>query len=628
MSRLASLRDRTFDVAIVGGGIIGAGIARDAALRGYSVALFERRDYGGGTTSGSTRLIHGGLRYLEMLDFGLVRMDLREREILLRIAPHLVRPLPFLLPFYQRSLFYRLKMRIGLWLYDLLSYDKSLPSRRTLSAAEVRAMEPALEPRGLQGAAMYYDAQASLPERLCLENILDARAHGAAAFNYAEVVGALHDGDRLAGLRVRDTLAAREAAAGDAASGARTSGASRAATGSAGAAAAETAARDATGAAASGASSAAGAEDDGDIVDVRARVVVNASGPWFDRVAGRLTATHARRIRTTKGVHFAVPSMATHAMSLFSPLDERLVFVIPWLGYTWIGTTDTDFTDDPATARATHEDMAYVLESVRPFFPQVTPESIVFSNAGVRALVMEEGDESSVSRAHQVVADERAGAPGLVSVLGGKLTGYRAIAEEATDIVSKKLDPQGPRACRTADDALPGGRYEAGQPRPGAGNAANPGNAGIAVPASRGAGRPVQAGQVASASPSFGGPDASYVDPDIYEDGARLYGARLPEVLRLAAANPRLAERLAPGCPVIAAQVVFAIREEQCLRLVDFMLRRTDLGFSRDQGRAAAPAAAALMAGELGWDDATLEAELAAFDHELDATQRFRLTPA
>lgn len=615
MSRLASLRDRTFDVAIVGGGIIGAGIARDAALRGYSVALFERRDYGGGTTSGSTRLIHGGLRYLEMLDFGLVRMDLREREILLRIAPHLVRPLPFLLPFYQRSLFYRLKMRIGLWLYDLLSYDKSLPSRRTLSAAEVRAMEPALEPRGLQGAAMYYDAQASLPERLCLENILDARAHGAAAFNYAEVVGALHDGDRLAGLRVRDTLAGRGAAADAARAAAWTAGGAEAG-------------------GSSQTSDTAGAAGGGEVVDVRARVVVNASGPWFDRVAGRLTATHARRIRTTKGVHFAVPSMATHAMSLFSPLDERLVFVIPWLGYTWIGTTDTDFTDDPATARATHEDMAYVLESVRPFFPQVTPESIVFSNAGVRALVMEEGDESSVSRAHQVVADERAGAPGLVSVLGGKLTGYRAIAEEATDIVSKKLDPQGPRACRTADDALPGGRYEAGQPWPAAGNAANPANAANAVPAPRGAGRPAQAGQAASASasaspsPSSGGPDASYIDPDIYEDGARLYGARLPEMLRLAAANPRLAERLAPGCPVIAAQVIFAIREEQCLRLVDFMLRRTDLGFSRDQGRAAAPAAAALMAGELGWDDARLEAERAAFDHELDATQRFRLIPA
>ncbi len=173
--RFAALAGRTFDVLIVGGGVIGAGIARDAALRELRVALFEQADFGGGTTSGSTRLVHGGLRYLEMLDFALVRMDLRERETLLKIAPHLVKPLEFLVPWYGRRLFMRWRLRIGMLLYDLLSFDKSLPNHRWLSRAEVAAAEPHLVSDNLQGAASYYDAQVELPERLCLENILDAR---------------------------------------------------------------------------------------------------------------------------------------------------------------------------------------------------------------------------------------------------------------------------------------------------------------------------------------------------------------------------------------------------------------------------------------------------------------------
>src|SRR5689334_13945344 len=211
MARFSSLDSTSFDLVIIGGGIIGAGIARDAAMRGLSVALFEKADYGGGTTAGSTRLIHGGLRYLEMFDFGLVRTDLREREILLRIAPHLVRPLCFVLPFYDRSLFYRWRMRIGLWLYDLLSYDKTLPNRRVLTADDLRTQEPRLATAHLQGGASYYDAQAPLPERLCIENIIAAAAAGAQTFNYAEVIGALHAGNRVAGVRVRDLLNQDEA---------------------------------------------------------------------------------------------------------------------------------------------------------------------------------------------------------------------------------------------------------------------------------------------------------------------------------------------------------------------------------------------------------------------------------
>ena len=182
---MRSIADRTVDLLVIGGGIIGAGIARDAALRGLSVALVEQADFASGTTSRPTRLIHGGLRYLELFDFGLVRSDMREREILLRIAPHLVFPLPFLLPLYRPSLVYQFKLRLGMQLYDWLSLDKSLPKRKYLDRAATLAAEPNLKPDGLTGAWRFYDAQVPLVERLVVENVVDAAAHGALVLNHA-----------------------------------------------------------------------------------------------------------------------------------------------------------------------------------------------------------------------------------------------------------------------------------------------------------------------------------------------------------------------------------------------------------------------------------------------------------
>ena len=526
MGRLSSTTRETFDVLIVGGGIIGAGIARDAALRGLKVTLFEARDFGGGTTAGSTRLAHGGLRYLEMLDFGLVRMDLREREALLRNAPHLVKPLRFLVPIYDRSLFYRVKLSLGMWLYDLLSFDKSLPGRRFLTREEVLTSEPHLQTRGLQGAVTYYDAQITLPERLCLENVIEARETGAMCVNYAEVTGALVTDGRVHGLRVRDAL-------------------------------------------------------NGEDVEVLGRVVVNASGPWFDAVAGRLAPSVRARVRTTKGIHLACPRVTSDALVLFSPDDNRLFFAIPWLGYTWLGTTDTDFKDDPRRAHATEADAAYLMRSVREFLPTLRPEEIRFSNAGVRALVLEEGSESSVSRQHLVLDEARSGRPGLISVIGGKLTGYRAIAEEATDAVCRTLGV-GPK-CQTEGRVLPGARPAATE---------------------------------LEAEAKLG--------PATVEHLASLYGSRANEVLRLAASNQALAEPLAPGVPDIAAQVTFAIRSEQCLKVSDFLLRRTRLGFGPDQGRLALPRVAAVMAAELGWSTSERDAECAAYLAGIADTQAFR----
>lgn len=405
MRTLADLSSGAFDVAIIGGGIIGAGIARDLALRGARVALVEKGDFGSGTTSGSTRLIHGGLRYLEMLDFGLVRMDLREREILLRIAPHLVAPLEFRIPFVNQSAWFRAKMRVGLLLYDALSYDRSLPGHRFLDNTETLADEPALTRDGLHGAGSYFDAQVRMPERLCLENLIDAVAHGAVVKNYCEVQSATLAGGRLDSLRVRDVESGEES-------------------------------------------------------DLRAKVFVNATGAWFDRVQSLVSGAPSRRLRTTKGIHLTCAPMVNKANVLFSPLDGRLFFVIPLLGKTWIGTTDTDYPDDPTNVRAESDDVEYLLRSVEPFFPAVRSLPIYSTNAGVRALVRQEGSESSVSRVHRIEETQ----PGMFSVLGGKITGYRAIAQEASDAVAACLGISA--ACRTASEPLPGGGVAAPPPAP------------------------------------------------------------------------------------------------------------------------------------------------------------------
>lgn len=529
-SRLAPLAGQLFDVIVIGGGIIGAGIARDAAMRGLRVALFEKHDYGSGTTAGSTRLIHGGLRYLERLDFGLVRMDLRERETLLRIAPHLVKPLEFMLPFYGSSLWYRCKIKFGMTLYDWLSYDKSLPRHRFISPADLATIEPQLSQQHLRGAVVYFDAQANSPERLCLENMLDARTHGAQTYNYTAVTGAVMQDGLIQAVRVRDLLS-----------------------------------------------------DEQTNVSIAGRVVINASGAWFDRVAGSLTtAEEPTKIRTTKGVHIACPPVTNRALVVFSRVDGRLMFVIPWLGHSWIGTTDTDFAGDPATAQASTADIDYVVRSVRNYFPALDPTQIRFSNAGVRALVKDKGSASSVSRTHRIADGAQSGVRNLISVLGGKITGYRAIAEEAVNATCSKLSVRAP--CLTAARPLPGARENL---KP---DGASSGGLGI----------------------------------ETIKHLVDLYGSRAAEVMQLAAVDERLRAPLSPHAPDIAAQVVFAARAEQCVRLSDFLLRRTLLGFGIDQGQSAMPAAAALLADELGWSPARTNAEIELYRDYIARSQAFR----
>ena len=510
MSRLATIEGQSFDVAIIGGGIVGCGVARDAARRGLRVVLFEKQDFGSGTTSASTRIVHGGLRYLETADFRLVRMDLRERETLLHIAPHLVKPLEFAIPFADVGAWQRLKLRVGLAMYDALAFGSSLPRHRAASAE-----------------AAYYDARVDLPERLALENVLDAISAGARAFNYVEVTGALKDGAAISGVRVRDRVTGVEAT-------------------------------------------------------VRSRLTVNAGGPWFERVAGALGGALPGRIRMTKGVHLVCPSMTDRALVLFSQVDRRLMFAIPRAGHTWLGTTDTDYSGDPGDAAATREDVSYIVRSMRGAFPSLSADDVLYTTAGVRALVMQRGSTSSVSRMHKVVDGEVSGVPGLVSIMGGKITGYRAIAEEATDTVCRRIGVD--RRSTTAEEPLPGARHS----------------------------------RITNHEPRIA--DEVGVPPHLYD----VYGSRATDVTNLAGARPELARPLSPKYPDIGAQVVLAVREELCVTVADFVRRRTLLGATADQGWDAAPAVAAIMGAELGWTPEQRDREVETYERDIARTLAFR----
>lgn len=523
---MRSLGDRTVDLLVIGGGIIGTGIARDAARRGLSVALVEQADLASGTSSRPTRLIHGGLRYLELFDFGLVRSDMKEREILLRVAPHLVFPLPFLLPLYRPSLIYRAKLRIGMLLYDLLSLDKSLPKREWLGRAAALSAEPGLNPAGLAGAWRFYDAQVPLVERLVVENAIDAAAHGALVLNHAKVTGYLRDGDRVTGAQVQDGVGGHK-------------------------------------------------------LEVRARYTVNATGAWLDETIASLRGRAKPLLRLTKGIHLVTPRATEQAHVLFARRDGRLFFVVPWRDYTIVGTTDTDYQGDPAAADATEDDVRYLQTEARAAFPHAPFDVIHFTWVGIRALVrVDDVAEGEVSRKHALYDHARDGTAGVLSVIGGKITAYRAIAEEVADRVARTLG-----ANARGDTAR--------APLPGAG----------ADMADRTAAPGLPAGVIANL--------------------VSVYGSLAARMLDRVAADRSLGEPLCAHEPTIVAELVYVVEQEWAATLGDALLRRTGLGLRACQGLDCLDRVADRMGALLGWDGVRRDAEIAAYHRELAPMRAF-----
>lgn len=392
---IEALTEAPFDLVIVGGGITGAGVALDASLRGLRVALLEKGDFASGTSSVSSKLIHGGLRYLEHGAFGLVYEALHERRLLLQNAPHLVRPQRFVIPYCPASRVPTWRWRLGLAVYDTLAGSSNIRRSRPLSASQMRAQFPALRAGGVQGGAEYYDAQMD-DARLCLEVVLSAARQGACVANYVEATGFEFANGFIQAVRARDRVSGKE-------------------------------------------------------LLVRGRQFLNATGPWVDAILRLAGDNLGARLRPTKGVHLVLPGQGlAAAFLLLHPADGRVFFVVPWLRKTLVGTTDTPFDDSPDLAVVTSLDVQYLLEGYNHYFsPPATPKQVCGQFVGVRPLLRGRAeDPSALSREFRLLNS----ASGLLSAAGGKYTTFRHMAEVITDEICRRLKLN--RSCRTRDFPL------------------------------------------------------------------------------------------------------------------------------------------------------------------------------
>ncbi len=525
------------DLLVVGGGLTGAGIARDAAMRGIRTALVDKGDFGSGTSGRSSRLVHGGLRYLELGDWRLVLEASRERRILLSIAPHLVWPRSFLFPIHAGGRVPLWKLAAGLWLYDLLALFRNVRRHRLLSKRALTRAEPGLRSHDLRGGARYFDAQCD-DARLALANVRSAHRHGALVANYCAVERfALADG-RVRGAHVVDRFT-------------------------------------------------------GSTATVRALVVVNATGPWSDELRG--ADEFPPLLRRTKGAHVAVPRARLgnrEAITMLSPIDGRVMFIVPWGALSYIGTTDTDTPEGPDNLRASAADVVYLLRSANAYYPEarLQPDDVVSTWAGLRPLLQAEGSRSpsAVSREHRIVE----GRSGLISIVGGKLTTYRVMGAQVVDRVAERLRSLDGRSVAprapTEHEPLPGGEAR----------------------------------------------DLAGVVQEIERDGfstivaehlVRLFGAEAVAVSRLARSDESLGRPIVPGQAGMRAELVHAIRREMAMTLCDLLIRRTHLFYeAAGHALAEAPEIVELAARELGWDPARQASELAAYLQEVERSIAFR----
>ncbi|HOZ46976.1 MAG TPA: FAD-dependent oxidoreductase [Candidatus Hydrogenedentes bacterium] len=554
---LEAMASRDYDLVIVGGGITGACIARDAALRGLSVALIEKRDFASATSGASSKLIHGGLRYLQNLELGLVRESLRERRIWSNVAPHMIDPLTFLMPTSGHRIRDRVVKAVGLTLYDWLAYDrnrlddpeKEIPKHKKLSRKETVALEPGLESDGLTGAMIFYDYQMYSPERMTLECVLDAVDHGAAVANYAEVVEILAEDNRVVGVRVRDTAPRAP-------------------------------------------------RDDTPAYEIRGRLVVNAAGPWADVLMADIERAVARgrgeerperpprHLIRSKGIHLLTRSLTQHhAIAVVG--ESTHFFILPWRGYSLIGTTDTVYRGDPDKVNVTEKDIVDFLATVNKGYPaaHLGRSDVLFFYAGLRPIVdttsgdpkegqTDETDSYNASRAAEVYDHEtEESVKGMITAIGGKWTTSRHLAEQVVDLAMTKIERE-PVPCVTATT-------------------------------------PTYNGHIGPFAEFREKAVAEHPDlaADIVENLAKNYGGHMDDVLQLAKEQPHLAERLSSRFPDIAAEVVYGVRKEMALTLEDMLFRRTGLGSIGSPGDEALQRIARIMAEELGWNEAERAAQ-------------------
>ncbi len=539
---VAALASEPFDVLVIGGGITGAGVALDAATRGYSVALVEKADYAAGTSSRSSKLVHGGLRYLQNFDLGLVREALLERQINAALAPHLVRPLPMIVPAFEGARLDRL-LGLGLNMYDVMAVERlrrsplgrrrirdrtqdgqedwSPARHRVIGGDEVIELLPALADREPSGGYLFYDCQTD-DVRLVLTVLGEAERFGAVFANGLEVTGLLEEGGRALGAEVRDA-------------------------------------------------------DTGETFPIRAGAVVNATGVWADRIRPDELHDEAEVpvIRPSRGTHVILPRErlpGERRRDLPGP-GRRMIFVLPWLGQTLIGTTDNDYEGDIDHVRPADEDVAYLLEAVNAFFAtDIVAEDIAGAYAGVRPLISTGDPKKSVDISRKAELYETSS--GMVTITGGKLTTWRRMAKMTVDRLVERDGRDAP--CRTGEIPL---------------------------------GMPVDANELTR---------VEGVGEEAYEQLAGRYGFAAHDVLTTAAERGELAQPILPGMPDLLAEAAFSARREQARSVSDVLLRRTRLGLTAARrlcapGEQAPERVARALGAELGWDDARCAAEAERF---------------
>ena len=524
---LDAIDDGSFDVIVVGGGITGVGCALDAATRGLSVALVEQRDISSGTSSRSSKLFHGGLRYLEQLDFGLVKEALHERELIRQtLAPHLVWPVPFVYPL-QHRVWERAYVGAGITLYDTMAKlgGSTLPHQWHLSRKELTRVFPGIKRDAFVGGIRYFDAGCD-DARYALAVARTAASHGARILTSGRVTGFLHEGDRVTGITATCLETGRS-------------------------------------------------------LEARAKVVINATGVWTDRTEA-LVGDERRDVTASKGIHIVVPRARIDSeVGFITRTPTSVLFLIPHRDFWHIGTTDTPWELGPAHPAASRADIDYVLEQANKVLADpLTRDDVVGVYAGLRPLVRGDAESTAkLSREHAI----RSPAPGLVTIVGGKYTTYRVMAEDTIDRAFESIEePVGPSV--TSEVPLVGADgYEELRSR---------------------------------VDPLA---EESGLEPSEVERLLRRYGSDIQVIFDLMESDPSLRERLPSGV-YLRAEVVFAVEHEAALHLDDVLTRRTRLSIeSRDRGTKAAPVVAELMARSLGWDEESIARELAHYDARVAA---------
>lgn len=519
-------KEKTFDLIVIGGGINGAGIALDAILRGLSVLLVEKNDFGSATTSASTKLIHGGLRYLQYFEFSLVRESLRERELLLKNAPHLVRPLMLRIPVYKESRRNSLTIQAGMILYDLLSFDKSLPNHKLIwkgRKGKLQRIEPGLNQVNLQSMVYYYDCQINFPERLCLELVLSASELGAVALNHYEVIEITSMNSERQKVIVKNNLT-------------------------------------------------------GEKYSVLGKIIVNAGGPFVDKITALIDSKISQKIHGTKGSHIIIPKFKngpTEALYVEATQDGRPFFIIPWREYYLVGTTDIYFDGDLENISINKEEITYLLFEINHFFTKanIKMEDILYSYSGIRPLPNEPGKkEGQVTRKHIVFDHEKHdGHKNIITIIGGKITTYRNLAEDCVDLVCKKLGSSELKS-QTKEYKLFGSKG-------------------------------IETIEKYKENLSEECAKEKEIDINTMDYLIDYYGSNYTRVLEIISEHQNLKKPICSHNLDILAQIVYAITFEKAQTLEDILIRRTGIGTSACLGLDCVEKTAEIAASYFQWNE-------------------------